>query len=66
MKNRHPAQWWGGGFHFKSAQQKSLDDMEQKYDRQFAVVFDAIRALMAEPDDETRRPRIGYATESER
>jgi len=26
-----------------------LDDMEQKYDKQFKVVFDAIRALMTPP-----------------
>jgi hypothetical protein len=40
-----------------------LDDLEKKYDGQFAMVFDAIRALMAEPAVEERRPRIGYETE---
>jgi hypothetical protein len=35
-----------------------LDEMEQKYDAQFKVVFDAIRALM-EPPVKPRR-RIGY------
>ena len=35
-----------------------LDAMEQKYDRQFKVVFDAIRALMEPP--KIPRRRIGY------
>jgi len=35
-----------------------LDEMEQKYDAQFKVVFDAIRALMEPP--KTPRRRIGY------
>ena len=37
---------------------RRLDEMEQKYDAQFKVVFDAIRALM-EPPTKPRR-RIGY------
>jgi hypothetical protein len=37
---------------------RRLDEMEGKYDRQFKVVFDAIRALM-EPPAKPRR-RIGY------
>jgi hypothetical protein len=37
---------------------RRLDEMEQKYDAQFKVVFDAIRALM-EPPVKPRR-RIGY------
>ena len=37
---------------------RRLIEMEQKYDRQFKVVFDAIRALM-EPPKITRR-RIGF------
>ena len=37
---------------------RRLDEMEGKYDRQFKVVFDAIRALM-EPPKKPRR-RIGY------
>ena len=37
---------------------RRLDEMEGKYDRQFKVVFDAIRALM-EPTAKPRR-RIGY------
>ncbi len=35
-----------------------LDDLEQKYDQQFKVVFDAIRALMTPPDVPSRR--IGF------
>jgi hypothetical protein len=37
---------------------RRLDEMEGKYDRQFKVVFDAIRSLM-EPPAKPRR-RIGY------
>ena len=29
---------------------RKLEDMEKKYDEQFKVVFDAIRALMAPPE----------------
>ena len=38
---------------------KRLDELEQKYDSQFKVVFDAIRRLMA-PDPP--KPRIGFRT----
>ena len=37
---------------------RRLDEMEGKYDRQFKVVFDAIRALMQPPTKPRRR--IGY------
>jgi len=37
---------------------RRLDQMEQKYDAQFKVVFDAIRALMELP--KMPRRRIGY------
>jgi hypothetical protein len=37
---------------------RKLKEMEKKYDRQFKVVFDAIRALMARP--EKSRKRIGF------
>ncbi len=37
---------------------KKLEDLEQKYDVQFKVVFDAIRTLMNPPDKEKRR--IGF------
>lgn len=39
---------------------RRLDDLEKKYDKQFAVVFDAIRQLMAPPKEEPRE--IGYHT----
>ena len=35
-----------------------LDQLEKKYDKQFAVVFEAIRRLM-EPEQKPRR-RIGF------
>ena len=37
---------------------KKLEELEQKYDAQFRVVFDAIRQLMAPP--ETKPRRIGF------
>jgi hypothetical protein len=37
---------------------RKLEALERKYDRQFKVVFDAIRQLMAPP--ETRRREIGF------
>jgi hypothetical protein len=42
---------------------EKLADLEKKYDHHFAVVFDAIRELMAEPKDK-RKPPIGYHTET--
>lgn len=43
---------------------RKLDQMEKKYDRQFKVVFDAIRELMA-PAPSRRSRQIGFApTES--
>jgi hypothetical protein len=44
---------------------RRFDDLERKFDDQFAIVFDAIRALIAEPDD-ADKPKIGYLTESGR
>jgi hypothetical protein len=38
---------------------RRLDDLESKYDRQFKVVFDAIRELMAPPTPALKR-RIGF------
>lgn len=40
---------------------RRLDELESKYDRQFKVVFDAIRALMAPPQKPARR--IGFHAE---
>lgn len=44
-----------------------LEELEHKYDRQFATVFGAIRQLMAPPAEaETTRSQIGFrAGESE-
>jgi ABC-type uncharacterized transport system fused permease/ATPase subunit len=38
---------------------RRLDELEARYDRQFKVVFDAIRELMATPEPKPRR-RIGF------
>src|ERR1041385_1049194 len=37
---------------------KKLEDLERKYDRQFKVVFDAIRELMTPP--EAKKKHIGF------
>ena len=37
---------------------RKLEEMEKKYDEQFKVVFDAIRALMVPP--ETKKRKIGF------
>jgi hypothetical protein len=39
---------------------KRLDELERKYDKQFAVVFDAIRKLMSPPQLPAKE--IGYHT----
>lgn len=39
---------------------RRIDNLEQKYDKQFKFVFDAIRALMNPP--EKRRGKIGFST----
>ncbi len=41
---------------------KKLDELEKKYDRQFKVVFDAIRQLMTPP--ETKEKKIGFVKET--
>lgn len=38
---------------------RKLESLEKKYDRQFKVIFDAIRELMAAPEPPPRR-RIGF------
>ncbi len=42
---------------------KRLDELEKKYDVQFKIVFDAIRQLMAPPEPETPKKRIGFLVE---
>ena len=39
---------------------RKLDELERKYDRQFKIVFDAIRQLMTPP--EHKRRKIGFHT----
>ena len=39
---------------------RRLNELEKKYDRQFRVVFEAIRELMAEPEPKVKR--IGFKT----
>ena len=39
---------------------RKLDDLEAKYDTQFKMVFDAIRALMDAPPEPPKKPRIGF------
>jgi len=41
---------------------RKLEDLERKYDRQFKVVFDAIRQLMTPP--EPKRKQIGFHAKS--
>jgi hypothetical protein len=41
---------------------RRLDELEMKYDRQFKVVFDAIRGLMIPPEPKTKR-RIGFVSD---
>lgn len=39
---------------------RRLEELEMKYDAQFKVVFDAIRQLMAAPESDPPRERIGF------
>lgn len=43
---------------------RKLDALEQKYDQQFKIVFDAIRQLMTPPDPKQKRP-IGFIWDDE-
>jgi hypothetical protein len=42
---------------------RKLDAVEKKYDAQFKIVFDAIRQLMAPPEPEPPKKRIGFLVE---
>jgi hypothetical protein len=44
---------------------RRLDALESKYDRQFKVIFDAIRELMTPPGPPPKR-RIGFVSEEPR
>jgi hypothetical protein len=41
---------------------RKVDALEQKYDKQFKVVFDAVRRLMSPPPEPPRK-RIGFSHE---
>lgn len=43
---------------------RKLDELEEKYDAQFKIVFDVIRQLMEPPPEPPKKP-IGYHTEGE-
>jgi hypothetical protein len=43
---------------------RRLDDLENKYDSQFKLVFDAIRQLMTPPDP-PKKQKIGFGREGE-
>jgi len=42
---------------------RKLDALEKKYDAQFKIVFDAIRQLMAPPEPQPPKKRIGFLVE---
>lgn len=44
---------------------RKLDDLEQKYDHQFKVVFDALRELMSPPAEPPKK-EIGFRSEGEK
>ena len=44
---------------------RKLEELEKKYDEQFAVVFEAIRELMTPPEPPPKR-RIGFGVEEKR
>lgn len=39
---------------------KKITELETRYDKQFKVVFQALRALMNSDPVKTERPKIGY------
>jgi hypothetical protein len=42
---------------------RKLAELEKKYDGQFEVVFDALRALMEPPEQNDGKPPVGFHTE---
>jgi hypothetical protein len=42
---------------------RKLEALEKRYDAQFKIVFDAIRQLMAPPEPEPPKKRIGFLVE---
>jgi hypothetical protein len=45
---------------------RKFDELEQKYDAQFKVVFDAIRHLMSPPVDDGPKRQIGFRSPTRR
>ncbi|HTW90573.1 MAG TPA: ORF6N domain-containing protein [bacterium] len=45
---------------------RRMDELENKYDVQFKVVFDAIRKLMQPPAPEPKKRRIGFGPDDDR
>lgn len=45
-----------------SALKRKIEEMEQKYDKQFAIVFQAIKQLLESPPAEKEKRRIGFHT----
>lgn len=39
---------------------RKLDELERRFDKQFQVVFEAIRQLVTPPDDGKPKRRIGF------
>ena len=44
---------------------RKLAALEQRYDAQFKIVFDAIRQLMKPPETPSKRRKIGFIRENE-
>jgi hypothetical protein len=42
---------------------RRLNELEKRYDAQFKIVFDAIRQLMATPEPQPPKRRIGFLVE---
>ena len=45
---------------------RKIDSMENKYDRQFKIVFDAIRQLLAPPLEKKKKFKIGFCKPEEK
>jgi len=39
---------------------RKIDEMEQKYDKQFSIIFKAIKKLLMSPPMPKRKPQIGF------
>ena len=39
---------------------QKINQLEEKYDGQFKIVFEAIRRLLAAPESKTKRRKIGF------